>query len=198
MTGACGGATVGWWLRSIALETRSAAGYWAYEPTDNIPKTVGSAGSNASRSRSGRAPAGRDGVIMAVHHPPEFRRRAVELARRGDRPIAALAQRLEISESCLHRWVTQADIDDHGSESRLTSAEKRELAALRRDKRRLERENEILKRAVAYFARESLFADPAQCLTHPACAASSASMHSGGPGGPNSAPAAQLAPTELR
>jgi transposase len=67
-----------------------------------------------------------------------------------------LAERLRISESCLRRWVAQAEIDDNGSDSRLTSAEKRELAQLRRDKRRLERENEILKRAVAYFARESL------------------------------------------
>lgn len=103
----------------------------------------------------------RDGVIVAAYHPPEFRRRAVELVRRGDRPIAALAQRLQISESCLRRWVLQADIDDHGSEFRLTSAEKRELAALRRDKRRLERENEILKRAVAHFARANLFGEPA-------------------------------------
>ena len=100
-------------------------------------------------------------MIVAAHHPPEFRRRAVELARRGDRPIAALAQRLQISESCLRRWVLQADIDDNGSDSRLTSAEKRELAQLRRDKRRLERENQILKRTVAYLARENLFGDRA-------------------------------------
>ncbi|MCA1822176.1 MAG: hypothetical protein LC644_10645 [Pseudonocardia sp.] len=53
----------------------------------------------------------------------------------------------------------QADIDDNGSESRLTSAEKRELAQLRRDKRRLETENQILKRAVAYLAWENLFGD---------------------------------------
>jgi transposase-like protein len=95
-------------------------------------------------------------MIVPAPHPPEFRRRAVELARRGDRPITVLAERLRISESCLRRWVAQAEIDDNGSDSRLTSAEKRELAQLRRDKRRLERENEILKRAVAHFARESL------------------------------------------
>jgi transposase len=94
-------------------------------------------------------------MIVPAPHPPEFRRRAVELARRGDRPITVLAERLRISESCLRRWVAQAEIDDNGSDSRLTSAEKRELAQLRRDKRRLERENEILKRAVAHFARES-------------------------------------------
>jgi transposase len=95
-------------------------------------------------------------MIVPAPHPPEFRRRAVELARCGDRSITVLAERLRISESCLRRWVAQAEIDDNGSDSRLTSAEKRELAQLRRDKRRLERENEILKRAVAYFARKSL------------------------------------------
>jgi transposase len=79
----------------------------------------------------------------------------VELARRGDRPIAVLAQRLQISEACLRRWVDQADIDDNGSDSRLTSAEKRELALLRRETQRLERENELLKQALAYLAQES-------------------------------------------
>lgn len=94
-------------------------------------------------------------------YPSEFRRRAVELARRGDRPIALLAERLQISESCLRRWVDQADIDDNGSDSRLTSAEKRELAQLRWDKRRLQVENEILKSAVAYYARENVLGESA-------------------------------------
>lgn len=93
---------------------------------------------------------------VAAPHPPEFRRRAVELARRGDQPISLLAKQLRISEACLHRWVGQAYVDENGSDSRLTSAEKRELAQLRREKRRLERENQILKQAIAYFAREDL------------------------------------------
>jgi transposase len=93
---------------------------------------------------------------MPAPHPPEFRRRAVELARRGDVPVGALAKQLSISESCLRNWMSQADADDNGSETRLTSAEKRELVALRREKRRLEMENEILKRAAAYFARENV------------------------------------------
>lgn len=93
---------------------------------------------------------------MPAPHPPEFRRRAVELARRGDQPIAALAKRLQISESCLRRWIDQADADEGGSDARVTSAEKRELAQLRRDKRRLEMENEVLKRAAAFFAKENV------------------------------------------
>lgn len=71
-----------------------------------------------------------------------------------------LAKQLSISESCLRNWMAQADADDSttnsGSSSRLTTAEKKELTQLRRDKRRLEMENEILKRAAAYFARENV------------------------------------------
>jgi transposase len=89
-------------------------------------------------------------------HPPEFRQRAVELARLGDKPVAALAKDLGISESCLRNWMAQADADDNGSATRLTSAEKKELAELRRKNRQLEMENEILKRAAAYFARENI------------------------------------------
>jgi transposase-like protein len=65
-------------------------------------------------------------------HPAEFRRRAVELARLGEQSIAALAKQLSISESCLRNWMAQTEADENGSESRLTSAEKRELAQLRR------------------------------------------------------------------
>jgi transposase len=89
-------------------------------------------------------------------HPPEFRQRAVELARLGDKPVAALAKDLGISESCLRNWMTQADADTNGSTTKPTSAEKKELAELRRKNRQLEMENEILKRAAAYFARENI------------------------------------------
>ncbi|MGH2489838.1 MAG: transposase [Candidatus Limnocylindria bacterium] len=98
---------------------------------------------------------GKDAAVPAPH-PPEFRRRAVELARQGEQPIASLAKRLQISESCLRRWMDQASTDENGNDARLTSTEKRELAQLRRDKRRLEMENEILKRAAAFFARENV------------------------------------------
>jgi transposase len=89
-------------------------------------------------------------------HPPEFRQRAVELARHGGQPVAAVAKQLSISESCLRNWMAQADADDGASDSRLSSAERRELVELRKEKRRLEVENEILKRAAAYFARENV------------------------------------------
>jgi transposase-like protein len=94
---------------------------------------------------------------MPAPHPAEFRQRAVELARAGDKPVAALARDLGISESCLRNWMAQADTDDgRGSSDRLTSAEKKELAELRRRNRQLEMENDILKRAAAYFAKENI------------------------------------------
>jgi transposase len=95
-------------------------------------------------------------VLMPAPHPPEFRQRAVELARQGIKPIAQIAKDLGISESCLRNWMAQADADENGSAVKLTSAEKKELAELRRKNRQLELENEILKRAAAYFARESV------------------------------------------
>jgi transposase-like protein len=92
---------------------------------------------------------------MPAARPPEFRRRAVELARLREKPIARTAQDLGISESCLRRWMAQADVDE-GHKAGLTSDERKELVQLRRDKRVLEMENEILKRAAAFFARENV------------------------------------------
>jgi transposase len=92
---------------------------------------------------------------MPRPHPPEFRQRAVELARLRDKPIAQLAGDLGISESCLRNWLVQADIND-GHREGLTSDERAELVKLRREKRVLEMEVEILKRASAYFARENV------------------------------------------
>jgi transposase len=97
----------------------------------------------------------REDVLVPAPHPPEFRRRAVELAREGAKPVAELAKDLGISQSCLRNWMTQADTDENGG-ARLTSAEKKELAELRKKNRQLEVENEILKRAAAYFARENI------------------------------------------
>ncbi|MEV6299054.1 transposase [Actinoplanes sp. NPDC051861] len=94
---------------------------------------------------------------MPAPHPAEFRQRAVALARTGGKTIAQLAKDLSISESCLRNWLAQADADDGGNNTeRLTSTEKQELAVLRRRNHQLEMENEILKRAAAYFARENI------------------------------------------
>ena len=92
---------------------------------------------------------------MPAAKPPEFRRRAVELARRREQPIGQIAKDLGISVSCLRRWMSQADVDE-GVKEGLSSDERRELVELRRRTRVLEMENEILKRASAYFARENV------------------------------------------
>lgn len=92
---------------------------------------------------------------MPPAFPPEFRRRAVELFRERDKPVAQLAAELGISESCLRRWAAQDEVDA-GHRDGVSSDERSELAQLRRDKRRLEVENEILRRAAAFFARENV------------------------------------------
>lgn len=92
---------------------------------------------------------------MPAPKSPEFRRRAVELARLREKPIAQIAKDLGIAESGLRRWMAQADIDE-GKKEGLSSDERAELVQLRRDKRVLEMEVEILKRASAYFARENV------------------------------------------
>jgi transposase len=93
---------------------------------------------------------------MPPPHPPEFRQRAVELARQGTTPVSKIAKDLGISDSCLRNWMRQADAEENGSSDCLTSGEKKEFAELRRRNRLLEQENEILRRAAAYFARENV------------------------------------------
>jgi transposase len=88
-------------------------------------------------------------------YPREFRERAVELYRVSGRPFAQIAKELGVSETGLQRWVHQAEVDA-GDEPGASTDDKAELAKLRRDVRRLEMENEILKRAAAYFAKENV------------------------------------------
>ena len=92
---------------------------------------------------------------MPRPHPREFRQRAVELARLREKPVAKIAEDLGISDSCLRSWMAQADVDD-GRRPGLSVDERAELVKLRREKRVLELENEILMRAAAYFARENV------------------------------------------
>jgi len=92
---------------------------------------------------------------MPRPHPPEFRRRAVELARLREKPIAQIAADLGISDSCLRNWLRQADVDE-GRKEGLSTDERAELVRLRRELRVKDMEIEILKRASAYFARENV------------------------------------------
>lgn len=92
---------------------------------------------------------------MPAPHPPEFRRRAVELARQPGASVAQIAKELGISESGLRRWMAQDDVDA-GRKEGLSSNEREELVRLRRENRRLEMELEITKRAAALFAKENV------------------------------------------
>jgi transposase len=90
---------------------------------------------------------------MPKAFPPEFRRDVVAVARKGEAPLRQIAKDFGISESCLHRWLNLADIDD-GIRPRVTSTESAKLRELKKRNRLLEQENEILRRAAAYFAKE--------------------------------------------
>ncbi len=96
---------------------------------------------------------------MPRPHPPEFRRRAIELAREKHKPVVELARDLGISESCLRNWMSRADVEE-GRRDGAPAAERAELVELRRKLRVAELENEILRRAAAYFARENVLPLP--------------------------------------
>ncbi len=87
-------------------------------------------------------------------YPEEFKREAVELLRAGGRPLAQIARELGVSTESLRLWRKQAQIDA-GERAGTTSEEREELRRLRRENRRLEQEREILKKAAAFFARET-------------------------------------------
>jgi transposase len=88
-------------------------------------------------------------------YPREFRERAVELYRSGGVSMEVLAKQLGVSSTTIANWVRQASIDD-GERPGVSTADRSELTQLRREVRRLEMENEILKRAAAYFAKENV------------------------------------------
>jgi transposase len=86
---------------------------------------------------------------------PEFKAEIVEVCRRGDRSIGQVAKDFDLTETAVREWVRQADLDAGTRADGLTSTEREELAALRRENRRLREDVEILKRATAFFAKET-------------------------------------------
>lgn len=90
---------------------------------------------------------------MPKAFPPEFRRDVVAVACKGEAPLAQIGKDFGISESCLHRWLKLADVDD-GIRPGVSSSESAGLRELRKRNTLLEQENEILRRAAAFFARE--------------------------------------------
>jgi transposase len=87
---------------------------------------------------------------------PEFRAEAVRLCKVGDRSITQVAKDLDLTENSLREWVKRADIDvGKGPPDALATAEREELARLRRENKRLTMERDILKAAATFFAKES-------------------------------------------
>ena len=86
----------------------------------------------------------------------EFKADAVRLCTSGGRSIGQIAKELDLTENTLREWVKRAEIDaGPGGAGELTTAEREELAQLRRRVRRLEMEREILKKAAVFFAKEN-------------------------------------------
>ncbi|WP_445062670.1 transposase [Streptomyces sp. SAS_260] len=85
---------------------------------------------------------------------PEFKAEIVELCRRGDRSVGQIAKDFDLTETAVRLWVSQAEVDA-GERDGLTSSERAELAALRRENRRLREDVEVRKRATAFFAKET-------------------------------------------
>ena len=87
---------------------------------------------------------------------PEFKAEIVELCQRGDRSAGQVAKDFDLTETAVRDWVKQAGRDaGTRSDGGLATAERRELAELRRENRRLREDVEILKRATAFFAKET-------------------------------------------
>jgi transposase len=85
---------------------------------------------------------------------PEFKAGIVERCRAGDRPVGQVARDFDLTETAVRTWVAQAETDA-GDLPGLTSSEREELARLRRENRSLREDVEVLKRATAFFAKET-------------------------------------------
>ena len=89
----------------------------------------------------------------------EYKAEAVRLAREGakaGKSAGVIAKELDLTETALRSWIKQADVDEgRGPEDALTTDEKAELAALRKENRVLKMERDLLKKAAAFFAKEN-------------------------------------------
>ncbi len=90
-------------------------------------------------------------------YPPAFRAEAVALARTSGKGIPQLARDLGVSEQALRGWIKRSEVDaGRGQPGEPTTAEWEELRRLRREVKVLQQERELLRKAAAFFARETL------------------------------------------
>ena len=98
----------------------------------------------------------KDGRRKRRRFSTEYKAETVRLVQRSGKSIGHMAMELGIGESALRRWVEQAEVEaGRGPEGALKRSEREELVELRRENRRLRLEREILKKATAFFAKES-------------------------------------------
>lgn len=83
----------------------------------------------------------------------DFKAQAVRLVLDEGKSVGAVAHDLDLTESALRQWVERARADRSGGKTGLTTAEREELARLRKENRILQEEREILKKAAAFFAK---------------------------------------------
>ncbi|WP_344241734.1 transposase [Kribbella hippodromi] len=86
---------------------------------------------------------------------PELKAEIVELCQRGDRSVGQVAKDFDLTETAVRQWLNQAERDAGTGDGGLTTSEREELNQLRREARRLREDVEILKRATAFFAKET-------------------------------------------
>jgi transposase len=87
---------------------------------------------------------------------PEFKAEIVDLCQHGDRSVGQVAKDFDLTETAVREWVKQAGRDAGTvSDGGLTTEERQELAQLRRENRQLREDVEVLKRATAFFAKET-------------------------------------------
>lgn len=86
----------------------------------------------------------------------EYKAEVVKLVHQGGKSIGQVVRDLDLTETAVRRWVMQSEVDAGGGDGGvLTSAEREELTRLRRENRQLQMEREVLKKATAFFAKES-------------------------------------------
>lgn len=87
-------------------------------------------------------------------YPPQLRARLIELARTGRTP-EELGRQFEPAAQTIRNWLRQAARDDGHRQDGLTPEEREEVRRLRRENKTLREERDILKKAAAWFARET-------------------------------------------
>jgi transposase len=87
-------------------------------------------------------------------YTPEFKAEVIALVQSSNHSLGQVCRDMDLPETAVRRWLRQKEIDDGGRDG-LTTAEREELARLRRENRDLREERVILKKAMAFFARET-------------------------------------------